>query len=145
MAIHITTASIEAAAAFLSGIPEFKDAYPLGEYQKRLEQNEHLILLAYTEDGVACGCKVGYRLSSSSFYSWMGGVMPQWRRHGVAELLAVAQESWAQEQGYERIRFKTRNSCRAMLHFALNRGFHIVGVEPRDQLPDYRIWLEKEL
>lgn len=145
MAIHITTASIDAAAEFLSRIPEFKDSYPPEEYRKRLLQNQHLILLAYTEDGEACGCKVGYELSNTCFYSWMGGVMPQWRRHGVAELLAVAQEKWAQKQGYERIRFKTRNSCKAMLHFALSRGFNIVGVEPKDQLIDYRIWLEKEL
>ena len=145
MAVHISTATAGEAAAFLSRIPEFKDAYAVDEYSKRLSQNEHLILLAYADEGEAVGCKVGYRLNESCFYSWMGGVLPDWRRHGVAERLAEEQEAWAKERGYQRIRFKTRNSCRAMLHFALNRGFHIIGVEPREQLPDYRIWLEKEL
>ena len=144
MNITISTGTAAEAAAFLATVPEFTDSYPAEEYHKRLQAAEHLILLAYA-DGEAVGSKVGYQLSPDCFYSWMGGVLPQWRRYGVAELLAVQQEQWAVEKGYTRIRFKTRNSCRAMLHFALNRGFNIIEVEPKELVPDYRIWLEKSL
>lgn len=132
------------AYAFFSSIPEFKDSYPAAEYAKRLARTEQLVLIAYAS-GEAAGCKAGYALSSSCFYSWMGAVHPQWRRLGIAELLAVAQEQWAKEAAYTHIRFKTRNSCKAMLHFALSRGFNITRVEPKDSIPDYRIWLEKSL
>ena len=75
----------------------------------------------------------------------MGGVLPDWRRHGVAQLLAEQQEAWARNQGYSVVRFKTRNHCRAMLQFALRRGFNITGVEPRPNASENRIWLEKSL
>lgn len=146
LAIAIKEGTAAEAAALLHQIPEFKDSYPLEEYQKRLSREDHLILLAYdTAAGQPVGSKVGYKLSDGCFYSWMGGVLPAWRRHGVAEMLAVAQEEWLRERAYTRLRFKTRNSCRAMLHFALSREFHIVGVEPREHVADYRIWLEKAL
>ena len=142
LALDVKRGTAAEAAAFFSKIPEFRGSYPPGEYEKRLTQAECLVLMAYA-NGEPAGCKVGYRLSPDCFYSWMGAVHPQWRRHGIAELLAVQQEQWAQEKGYTRIRFKTRNSCRAMLHFALNRGFNIINVEPKELIPDYRIWLEK--
>jgi GNAT superfamily N-acetyltransferase len=141
---EIRSVSAAEAAAFFSTIPEFRDSYPPAEYIKRLADSPHLILLAYVEGEVAGG-KVGYGLESDCFYSWMGAVRPHWRRHGIAELLAVRQEQWAREQGFSRIRFKTRNSCRAMLQFALSRGFNIIGVETKELVPEYRIWLEKSL
>lgn len=146
MEIKIKEGTAAEAAAFLADIPEFTEGYPPEEYQKRFAENEHLILLAYdATEQVVLGCKVGYRLEEDCFYSWMGAVLPGWRRHGVAEVLAQAQENWAIKRAYKKVRFKTRNSCRAMLHFALRRGFNIIGVEPREKLSDYRIWLEKEL
>ncbi len=140
----IQTGTAAEAAAFFSSIPEFEDSYPLSEYEKRLGQGEHLILIAYAY-GEAAACKAGYGLDAACFYSWMGAVLPQWRRHGLAALLATKQEEWALAQGYTHIRFKTRNSCRAMLHFALSRGFNIMSVEPKEAVSDYRIWLEKSL
>lgn len=144
MEIDIRTATAAEAAAFFSNIPEFKGSYPLSEYEKRLKNTPQLALLAYAGGEVAGG-KAGYALSPDCFYSWMGAVLPQWRRHGIAEQLAEHQEQWAKEQGFTRIRFKTRNSCRAMLQFALSRGFNIIAVEPKESVADYRIWLEKLL
>lgn len=144
VSLEVKKGTASEAATFFSNIPEFRNSYPPAEYEKRLNQTEYLVLMAYAE-GEAVGCKVGYRLSLHCFYSWMGAVHPQWRRHGIAELLAGQQEQWALKKGYTHIRFKTRNSCRAMLHFALNRGFNIISVEPKEMIPDYRIWLEKTL
>ncbi len=132
------------AAAFFPLIPEFRESYAAAVYEKRLTGDGQLVLMAYV-DGEVAGCKAGYSLSTDCFYSWMGAVLPQWRQQGIAERLAVQQAQWAQANGYTRIRFKTRNSCRAMLHFALSRGFNIVDMEPKEFIPDYRIWLEKSL
>ena len=92
------------------------------------------------------GFKVGYdRDQDGSYYSWLGGVMPAFRRKGVALALAEAQEAWAKEQGFQSIRFKTRNRHKNMLHFALSRGFNIVGFEAHEDIGESRIWLEREL
>lgn len=140
----IRTGTAAEAAAFFSTIPEFKDAYPASEYEQRLGRTAHLILFVYV-NGQAAACKAGYALDRDCFYSWMGAVLPQWHRQGLARQLALRQEQWAKEKGYTRIRFKTRNSCRAMLQFALARRFNIIGVEPKEAVRDYRIWLEKTL
>ncbi|AHM61285.1 GCN5-related N-acetyltransferase [Flammeovirgaceae bacterium 311] len=145
MNFSVKKGTAEEAALFLSTIPEFaSDPYPPEKYKVRLHQKPHLVLLAVA-NGETAGCKVGFALDEHCFYSWMGGVHPKWRRQGIAELMAEQQEAWARNQGYTTVRFKTRNSCRAMLQFALMRGFNITAVEPRPLVSENRIWLEKAL
>lgn len=126
-------------------IPEFKDnTYPQQEYEKRLG-HQSLVLIAYF-DQVPVGFKAGYpRGPANSFYSWIGGVLPEHRKRGVARMLASHQEQWALENGFTRIWFKTRNHNRAMLHFALNSGFYLKEVQPAEKIENYRIILEKTL
>ncbi|EMR01166.1 GNAT family N-acetyltransferase [Cesiribacter andamanensis] len=144
MNIQYSEGSMAEARALLAQLPEFTDLYPLEEFQRRLQGPDALILLAKVE-GQAIGCKLGYRLNETCFYSWLGGVLPQWRRSGAARLLAEAQEAWAHKRGFSHVRFKTRNSCRAMLLFALKRNFNIIRVEPRESPIHHRIWLERAL
>lgn len=103
----------------------------------------HLLLSAEVAGEIA-GFKVGYE-RDSSFYSWMGGVRPEYRRMGIAKALAQRQEAWAKSRGYQHIRFKTRNYLKPMLIFALNNGFYISAVEKRTDPLSNRIWLEKVL
>ena len=56
-----------------------------------------------------------------------------------------AQDNWARAQGYNTVTFKTLNRHRAMLQFALRRGFNIIQVEPRATEEEYRIWLRRKL
>ena len=128
-----------------TAIPEFgNQAYDLLEYQTRLAPPS-LVLVAYLDDK-AIGFKAGYqRGTPESFYSWMGGVLTDYRRLGVARELARQQEDWARDQGFKRIWFKTRNRNRAMLQFAWRNGFNISEVVPKQNILDYRIILEKQL
>ena len=75
----------------------------------------------------------------------MGGVIPKFRRFGIAELLADKQESWAKSKGYKGIILKTRKKYKAMLRFCKKRGFTIV--KTIQKLPDSetRIILKKLL
>jgi GNAT superfamily N-acetyltransferase len=75
----------------------------------------------------------------------MGGVLPEFRRHHIANQLADAQEKWAKENGYTAITFRTRNRHKAMLLFSIKNGFQIIGVEPRETIDEYRILLRKNL
>jgi GNAT superfamily N-acetyltransferase len=144
MSVLVRQGSIDEIVAISQAVPEFFDPHGPAEYTRRLQAAPHLILVAEIE-GSAAGFKVGYALDTALFYSWMGAVLPEYRQHGVAKALADAQEQWAIEHGYQRIRFKTRNRLKAMLHFALGNGFNIIGVEPREELEEYRILLEKAL
>ena len=145
MAITIKTGSVGAAVVLSRQLPEFVHPYEASEYHERLGKVPHLILIAYWENQPA-GFKVGYqRETDESFYSWLGGVLPQFRRKGIARKLAERQEAWAWQQGYKKIRFKTRNRHRSMLKFALDNDFQIIGVDPQPKLNEYRIWMEKTL
>lgn len=145
MKTEIVNGTIEEAVAIQNQIPEFKNAYALKEYQKRLAKKPHLILIA-RQDEQSVGFKVGYEENSKVFYSWMGGILPEFRKKHFARLLAEHQQLWAIENGYKMIRFKTRNYLKPMLIFALKNGFYIKKVIKKDYTPDnYRVVLEKSL
>jgi GNAT superfamily N-acetyltransferase len=130
----------------LSGlVTEFFQPFSEKTYEDRLTDVTHLILIAEVE-GKPVGFKVGYeRDSAEVFYSWIGGVLDNYRRIGVATQLAEEQERWAKNHGYHKVYFKTRNRFSKMIHFGLNRGFKIVDLIKRGSIDDYRIVMEKML
>jgi len=145
MKLEIKMSDIETVSALAHAIPELVTPYPADEYHQRMKGKESLILVAFMDSNPA-GFKAGYdKYGDGSFYSWMGGVLPEYRRHHVAKALADAQEAWAKQSGYQRIVFKTRNKHKAMLAFAIHNGFSIIGVEERRQIEEYRILLQKLL
>ncbi len=145
MTCVIQHGSIEEVVAISRFIPELVNPYGAEEYRKRLAGKKYILLIAYINN-YAVGFKVAYdKEKDGSFYSWMGGVLPDYRQAGVARELARVQEAWARNEGFTTIRFKTRNRHKAMLLFALKNGFQIMAVEPRETVAEYRILLEKDL
>ncbi len=145
MQFQIKQGNILSVVALSKQIPEFSHPHEADEYKNRLSGVPHLILIAYeNESGNAIGFKVGYE-RDGYFYSWMGGVLPAFRKFGVAKALADTQESWAKKQGYSSITFKTRNQHKGMLIFALKNGFNIIGFKERESVETNRILLRKEL
>lgn len=143
--VIIRKGSIEEAIAVSKQIPEFYKPYAFDEYAERLGNSHHLIAIAEV-NSECVGFKVGYqRDNDQSLYSWMGGVLPKYRKEGVARQLADFQEDWAKNEGFTTIRMKTRNRLKAMLHFALGNGFYIIGVDQFEDPGENRIWLEKKL
>lgn len=126
-------------------IPEFPGKASLDFYTDRLKHRLSLALVAERE-GELLGFKVGYQNETpDTFYSWMGGVRPEFRKHGIADALAEFQETWARERGFKTVFFKTRNRFPAMIAFGLKRGFKIIGVLPKGGVEDYRVVMRKEL
>ena len=127
----------------MEAIPEF-DALPNADHiQSRLLGKPHLILTAHDNDSPV-GFKIGYE-RDGRFYSWLGGVIPSYRKYGVAGQLADHQEQWAKQQGYTSVWMKTRNRFPEMLLMAVRRGFRIIAIDPRDEIGEHRIVLEKSL
>ncbi len=137
--------SIKQIVQMAQEIPEFTDPVLRETIEARLVGVPHLILIAQWNSQLA-GFKVGYeRKQDGSFYSWIGAVLPAYRKKGIALALAERQEAWALSQGYQCIRFKTRNAYKAMQIFAISRGFDIIGHEPKEDRSQDRIWMEKKL
>lgn len=103
-----------------------------------------LTLLARVDDRPV-GFWIGFELKPGMFYHWLGGVLSDRRRQGVARQLQEAQQSWAKEHGYEYVRCECLNHQREFLHFAIALGFDLVGSRWDSTHADTMIVFEKNL
>ncbi|MDX1477660.1 MAG: GNAT family N-acetyltransferase [Saprospiraceae bacterium] len=143
--IRITQGELRQAYDLSMAIPEFQEPYTWQKWQERLTDADTVALVAYVQDQPA-GFKVGYG-TPAFFYSWIGGVLPDYRGKGVARALADEMEQLIAGR-YDRLRMKTRNRYKAMLQFAIGNGFNIVEVRPATTghpVLDLRIVLEKNI
>ena len=142
--IHIRESLFHECVDLSFKIPEFNSPYKIEEYKKRCT-GKYLALIAEI-DNQSVGFKIGYdRFNNGSFYSWMGGVLPKFRRMGVAYSLANFQEKWANKNGFSSIVLKTRQKHDGMIAFSLNRGFIITEETQIIPAEETRIWMEKSL
>lgn len=136
---------MDVAFALSMAIPEFQEPYPREKWIKRLSGDDVVILVAYVDERPA-GFKVGYG-TPDYFYSWIGGVLSEFRGQGIARALADKMEALLRGR-HEHLRMKTRNRYKAMLQFALGNGFNIVEIQPArtgHPVHDIRIVLEKKI
>lgn len=144
MKISIREGSPGEVAKLTGHIPEFTRPYEVQEYMERISGKKYLFLVA--EVGTKqVGFKAGYACDNTTFYSWMGGVLPDYRGYGIATKLARVQEDRLKEMGFSAIRIKTRNRHKAMLHFLLKNNFDIIDFNKKGEVPDFRIIFEKSL
>lgn len=142
--MQIRQASIEELVQVNAGIEEFVTPYGVEVFHERLDDRIWYGLVASDQDRLLA-FKVGYAETDESFYSWLGGVLPEARRLGLARKLLHAQEAWVIEQGFRQIRVKSRNRYRGMLQLLLSEDYLITGIEPQDRDHDNRIWFTKKL
>lgn len=143
MNIVIREGQLEDVVQLMQRIDEFSNIPDSEAIVHRIGDAVHLILTAHVDDEVI-GCKAGYA-RDGKFYSWLGAVDARYRQCGVANLLADYQEHWAKAHGFTRLWMKTRNCFPAMLLMAHRRGFRITHIDPRPELSQNRIILEKAL
>jgi len=105
-------------------IPEFDGRTSREKIESRLGERASLILIAKA-GGKPIAYKMGYALSTSVFYSWLGGVIPDYRKQGIATQLREQQESWALDAGYLEISVKSMNRYPAMLQLLIASGYQI--------------------
>ena len=113
--IEIKKGSIETIVQIMHQLPEFNDPYDFSEINKRINNISHLNLVAFF-DKTPVGFKLGYE-RDGYFYSWLGGVLPTYRRMEIAQNLANEQEKWAKINGYNFIAFKTQTSIKRCFLF----------------------------
>jgi len=94
--------------------------------------------------GRAVAFKVGYERKPGRFYSWLGGVLPEFRGRGLARTLMRLQHAWCRERGYRTVRTHTKNTWKAMLVLDLKEGFDVIGTYT-DERGEPKLILEKRL
>lgn len=104
-----------------------------------------LQMLARLPDGRPVGFFLGFELKPTVFFGWFYGVLPEFRRQGVASQLMDAVHSWVQQSGYNAIRFECHNQHRPMLQLAIASGYDIVGIRWDPDRGDNLVIFEKSL
>lgn len=144
MTITIEVGSIEQVLFIDSHINEFDGTTTRESIESKLKNRAHLILIA-KYDGVLAGYKIGYALSNSEFYSWLGGVSSDYRKRGIATKLRNCQEQWAISSGYSAIRVKSMNRYPAMLQLLISSGYKINDYENIGSVDNSKIHFIKQL
>lgn len=89
--------------------------------------------------------KIGFEHSVSIFYSWIGGVHPEYRRQSIARKLIRLQHEWCKKTGFEKVRTSSENEFREMLILNLREGFDIIGTYVSGRANGPTIMFEKNL
>lgn len=109
-------------------------------------EREDLMMLLAIVDGEAVGFKIGYRENRFVFYSAKGGVLPEYRRQGVALKMLHEMMRRARERGYIRFAYDTfPNLGAGMTIMGLEEGFRVVKADFNKTYKDWRVRLEKRL
>ncbi len=145
MAIEIRQTSLEKAVAIWKQIPEFDESGTAeAQAAEKLPGKTTLFLDAIVE-GKPAGFLIGYDKPDGSFYLWMIGVLPPFRRKGILKQLFSYAQEWAGERGFSKLSITTRNNRREMLSFLVKQGFNFTSVDAREKIGDNRIHAEKTL
>jgi len=113
--------------------------------RKELEGKRKLLVLIAMVAEVKCGFKVGFEYSPDTFFSWIGGVHPSYRRHRIASVLMAEQHRLAKDAGFSYVRTHTKNKYREMLILNIQSGFDVTGIYKKPREAQHGIILEKEL
>ncbi|MGE6256982.1 GNAT family N-acetyltransferase [Heyndrickxia sporothermodurans] len=116
----------------------------LNEMVMKIETKPQLLILVAMVDKKVVGYKIGYELDDEKFYSWLGGVDEQYRKHGIASKLMEIQHQYLREKNYKKVQTKTKNQWRNMLILNIKHGFDVIGTYTDDK-GEPKIILEKKL
>lgn len=114
------------------------------KFGKRVNESKALFTIIAYDNHRMIGFKMGYAIDDKIFYSWIGGVLPEYRQHRVAQALLEKQHAWCKQQGFQTIRTKTMNRWIPMLILNLKNGFEITNTYTDDK-GELKIVLEKRI
>ncbi|MGN8646668.1 GNAT family N-acetyltransferase [Gracilibacillus sp. HCP3S3_G5_1] len=110
----------------------------------KMENKPKLLVITAMNGMKVIGYKIGYELDNNKFYSWLGGVDTNYRKHGIASELMEKQHQYLKENGYSVVQTKTMNKWRNMLVLNIKNGFDVIDTYT-DEKGLHKIILEKNL
>lgn len=97
-------------------------------FRRRFLGRHNPLMMIASLDERPVGFYTGFELKPTVFFSWLYGVLPEFRRVGIASQLMDAVQSWVAQHGYASVRFECHNQHRAMLHLAIANEYDFVGI-----------------
>lgn len=123
----------------------FRPPRTLEAFRRRFRGRYNVLHLMARIKDQPVGFFLGFELKPTVFFAWFYGVVPDFRRQGIASQLMDAVHSWARQNDYESIRFECHNQHRPMLHLAIAQEYDIVGMRWDPDRGDNLVIFEKVL
>lgn len=93
---------------------------------KKMESKPRLLIITAMDCKKVIGYKIGYEVDKSTFYSWLGGMDPNYRGNGIASMLMETQHQYLRQKNYKVVQTKTMNRWRNMLVLNIKNGFDVI-------------------
>lgn len=123
----------------------FRPPRDLESFQRRYQGRYNVLQLIARIKDQPVGLFLGFELKPTVFFAWFYGVLPDFRRQGIASQLMEAVHAWARQNEYESVRMECHNQHRPMLHLAIALGYDIVGIRWDPDRGDNLVIFEKVL
>jgi GNAT superfamily N-acetyltransferase len=123
----------------------FRPPRDVDSFHRRYRGRYNVLQLVARVKDRPVGLFLGFELKPAVFFAWFYGVVPDYRRQGIASQLMEAVHSWARQNDYESIRFECHNQHRPMLHLAISLEYDIVGIRWDPDRGDNLVIFEKVL
>ena len=123
----------------------FRPPRNLDEFRRRFRGRYNVLCLVARIKDQPVGFFIGFELKPTVYFAWFYGVLPDFRRQGIASQLMDAAHAWARQNDYESVRFECHNQHRAMLHLAIALEYDIVGMRWDPDRGDNLVIFEKVL
>ena len=123
----------------------FRPGRDLDSFRRRYLGRYNVLQMVARLGDRPVGFFLGFELKPNMFFAWLYGVLPDFRRQGIASQLMEAVHSWARMHEYDTIRFECHNQHRPMLHLAIALGYDIVGIRWDPDRGDNLVIFEKVL
>ncbi len=123
----------------------FRPPRDLDSFRRRFRGRYNVLQLVARLRDEPVGFFLGFELKPTVYFGWFFGVLPEYRRQGIASQLMEAVHSWAHQNEYESIRIECHNQHRHTLLLALSLGYDIVGLRWDHDRGDNLVILEKGL
>ena len=123
----------------------FRPPRDVESFHRRYRGRYNVLQLVARLQNRPVGFFLGFELKPTVFFAWFYGVIPEYRRQGIASQLIEAVHSWARQNDYESIRFECHNQHRPMLHLAIALEYDIVGIRWDPDRGDNLVIFEKVL
>ena len=123
----------------------FRPPRDLDSFHRRYRGRYNVLQLVARLGNRPVGFFLGFELKPTVYFAWFYGVVPEFRRQGIASQLMEAVHAWGQANDYESIRFECHNQHRPMLHLAIAQEYDIVGIRWDPDRGDNLVIFEKVL
>jgi GNAT superfamily N-acetyltransferase len=123
----------------------YRPARDVESFKRRFQGRHNILQMIARVGDRPVGFFLGFELKPTTFFAWFYGVIPEYRRQGIASQLMEAVHEWAAQNDYNSVRLECHNSARPMLHLSIALGYDIAGIRWDPDRGDNLVIFEKTL